>query len=243
MEKLGEIVKPIIRVRVKTWDEVYFEHSTKFSPEVFKRAKEVWDESKIELVLPENRIIEVYPHNKEQYYYEGHYITKSFTTEILEEECCQKVDEVSLDNPGHPANQELLPELDAFNQAKARENLLKFCDKATLTINNLAIFKQIQNKSHLCHYTKFQLDYDINASIRFIHAFDDRPELVGKFIYKHHEEKLFSVIEPQLAEHFIKTQCSNEAEEFINRYVGQGKKKQYRRIKVTENSLTKYFEN
>ena len=171
--------------------------------------------------------------------------------EILEEACCQKVDEVSLDSvdevsldsPEHPANQELLPELDAFNQAKARENLLKFCDKATVINSNLAIFKQIQNKSHLCHYTKFQLDFDINTSIRFIHAFDDRPELVGKFIYKHHEEKLFSVIEPQLAEHFIKTQCSNEAEEFINRYVGQGKKKQYRRIKVTENSLFRYFEN
>ena len=144
--------------------------------------------------------------------------------EILEEESCQKV---GIDSLEHPVNQELLPELDAFK----------------LIINNLAIFKQIQNKSHLCHYTKFQLDFDINASIRFIHAFDDRPELVGKFIYKHHEEKLFSVIEPQLAEHFIKTQCSNEAEEFINRYVGQGKKKQYRRIKVTENSLTKYFES
>ena len=154
-----------------------------------------------------------------------------------------KVDEVSLDNPEHPTNQELLPELDAFNQAKARENLLKFWDKATLTNNNLAIFKQIQNKSHLCHYTKFQLDFDINASIRFIHAFDDRPELVGKFIFKHHEDKLFSIIEPQLAEHFIKTQCSSEAEEFINRYVGQGKGKKYRRIKVTENSLTKFFES
>ena len=157
-----------------------------------------------------------------------------------------QVDEASLDNPEHPANQELLPELDAFNlgeHTKSRENLLKFCDKATLTNNNLAIFKQIQNKSHLCHYTKFQLDYDINASIRFIHAFDDRPQLVGKFIYKHHEEKLFSVIEPQLAEHFIKTQCSNEAEEFINRYVGQGKGKKYRRIKVTKDSLFRYFEN
>ena len=160
--------------------------------------------------------------------------------EILEEESCQKI---GIDSPEYPANQELLPELDAFNHAKARENLLKFCDKATLTNNNLGIFKQIQNKSHLCHYTKFQLDYDINTSIRFIHAFDDRPELVGKFIYKHHEEKLFSVIEPQLAEHFIKTQCSNEAEEFINRYVGQGKGKKYRRIKVTKDSLFRYFES
>ena len=142
-----------------------------------------------------------------------------------------------------PMEEIKVEDYEVTTQAKARENLLKFCDKATLTNNNLAIFKQIQNKSHLCHYTKFQLDYDINVSIRFIHAFDDRPELVGKFIYKHHEEKLFSVIEPQLAEHFIKTQCSNEAEEFINRYVGQGKKKQYRRIKVTENSLFRYFEN
>ena len=135
----------------------------------------------------------------------------------------QLMSKVDLDNPEHPANQELLPELTVFN--------------------NLKIFKQIQNKSHLCHYTKFQLDFDINASIRFIHAFDDRPELVGKFIFKHHEDKLFSIIEPQLAEHFIKTQCSSEAEEFINRYVGGGKGKKYRRIKVTENSLTKFFES
>ena len=139
-----------------------------------------------------------------------------------------------------------MPELEAFNleeQAKSKERLLEFCDKVTLTNNNLKIFKQIQNKSHLCHYTKFQLDFDINASIRFIHAFDDRPELIGKFIFKHHEDKLFSIIEPQLAEHFIKTQCSSEAEEFINRYVGGGKGKKYRRIKVTENSLTKFFES
>ena len=146
--------------------------------------------------------------------------------EIPEEESCEKVGEVPLEE-----------------LTKAEENFNNFCDKATLTNNNLAIFKQIQAKSHLCHYTKFQLDFDINTSIRFIHAFDERPELVGKFIYKHHEEKLFSVIEPQLAEHFIKTQCSSEAEEFINRYVGQGKKRQYRRIKITENSLTKYFES
>ena len=130
------------------------------------------------------------------------------------------------------------PKVRPFSFVMMHEEKLYF-----VTGNQKPFFKQIQAKTHLCHYTKFQLDYDINTSIRFIHAFDDRPELVGKFIYKHHEEKLFSVIEPQLAEHFIKTQCSNEAEEFINRYVGQGKKKQYRRIKVTENSLTKFFES
>ena len=149
-----------------------------------------------------------------------------------------------LTNPLHPINSELLPELKSEQEFKLK-SLAEILEEESCKIanNNLAIFKQIQTKSHLCHYTKFQLDFDINASIRFIHSFDDRPELVGKFIFKHHEEKLFSVIEPQLAEHFIKTQCSNEAEEFINRYVGQGKTKQYRRIKVTENSLTKYFES
>ena len=244
MKKLGEIVKPIIRVRVKTWDEMVEQYGW-YCEGTINLEQFGWHKE-LEKLIPEDRIIEVIEKYKPKEYYMIDYlygISQNAVAKIMEEESCEKV---SLDNPEHPANQELLPELDAFNleeQAKARENLLKFCDKATLTNNNLAIFKQIQNKSHLCHYTKFQLNYDINTSIRFIHAFDDRPELVGKFIYKHHEEKLFSVIEPQLAEHFIKTQCSNEAEEFINRYVGQGKKKQYRRIKVTENSLTKYFES
>ena len=244
MEKLGEIVKPIIRVRVKTWDEMVEQYGW-YCEGTINLEQFGWHKE-LEKLIPEDRIIEVIEKYKPKEYYMIDYlygISQNAVAKIMEEESCEKA---SLDSPEHPANQELLPELDAFNleeQAKARENLLKFCDKATLTNNNLAIFKQIQNKSHLCHYTKFQLDYDINTSIRFIHAFDDRPELVGKFIFKHPEEKLFSIIEPQLAEHFIKTQCSSEAEEFINRYVGQGKKKQYRRIKVTENSLTKYFES
>ena len=223
MEKLGEIMKSCENCKYST------EHYTGCSECVEQGIHINWKPVEIFKPLP-----------MEEIKVEDYEVTTQADGLV---KLMRKVDEVSLDNPEHPANQELLPELDAFNQAKARENLLKFCDKATLTSNNLKIFKQIQNKSHLCHYTKFQLDFDINASIRFIHTFDDRPELVGKFIYKHHEEKLFSVIEPQLAEHFIKTQCSNEAEEFINRYVGQGKGKKYRRIKVTENSLTKYFES
>ena len=257
-----------MKVKIKSWERMVEENEYSGKEEIYLDEDIVFT-SKMEELLPDDRIIEVGGLNSDGFYpwiniekweisaemieeyltdesgndltnplhpansellprakSEQEFKLKSLA-EIPEEECCQKIDEVDLDNPEHPANQELLPELDAFKLAN----------------NNLAIFKQIQNKSHLCHYTKFQLDFDINASIRFIHAFDDRPELVGKFIYKHHEEKLVSVIAPQLAEHFIKTQCSNEAEEFINRYVGQGKKKQYRRIKVTENSLTKYFES
>ena len=251
-----------MKVKIKSWERMVEEFGYW---DVDKRQIELktfnWHNN-LELIIPDNRIIEVYTKRniygglkEKDYYYRGFGVSPDAIEEYLTDESGN-----DLTNPLHPANCELLPELKSEQEFKLKplaeileeESCQKVdevslehteLDAFKLTNNNLAIFKQIQNKSHLCHYTKFQLDFDINTSIRFIHAFDDRPELVGKFIYKHHEEKLFSVIEPQLAEHFIKTQCSNEAEEFINRYVGQGKKKQYRRIKVTENSLTKYFES
>ena len=243
-----------IKVRIKTWDEMVEKYGW-FDSTTIKLKKFGWHKE-LEQLIPEDRIIEV-----ESRYRIGEYHMVGYLYGISQDAIEEYLTDESgndLTNPLHPANCELLPELKSEQEFKLKPivEILEeeSCEKVgidspehpanqELTNNNLKIFKQIQNKSHLCHYTKFQLNYDINTSIRFIHAFDDRPELVGKFIYKHHEEKLFSVIEPQLAEHFIKTQCSNEAEEFINRYVGQGKGKKYRRIKVTENSLTKYFES
>ena len=229
-----------IKVRIKTWDEMVEKYGW-FSSTTIKLKKFGWHKE-LEQLIPEDRIIEV-----ESRYKIGEYHMVGYLYGISQDAIEEYLTDESgndLTNPLHPVNSELLPELKSEQEFKLKplSEILEE-ESCKITNNNLAIFKQIQNKSHLCHYTKFQLDFDINTSIRFIHAFDDRPELVGKFIYKHHEEKLFSVIEPQLAEHFIKTQCSNEAEEFINRYVGQGKGKKYRRIKVTENSLTKYFES
>ena len=238
-----------MKVKIKSWERMVEEFGyvingiTKVQDENYINiSKFLWHKA-VEEYLPEDRIIEVEIRDSlcyaRQYYYQGFWISPDAIEEYLTDESGN-----DLTNPLHPVNSELLPELKSEQEFKLTP-LAEILEEESCKIanNNLAIFKQIQNKSHLCHYTKFQLDFDINASIRFIHAFDDRPELVGKFIYKHHEEKLFSVIEPQLAEHFIKTQCSNEAEEFINRYVGQGKKKQYRRIKVTKDSLFRYFEN
>ena len=231
-----------MKVKIKSWERMVEENDYSGKDEIYLDEDIVFT-SKMEELLPDDRIIEVGGLNSDGFYpwinIEKWEISAEMIEEYLTDESWN-----DLTNPLHPVNSELLPELKSEQEFKLKplsESLEE--ESCKIANNNLAIFKQIQNKSHLCHYTKFQLDYDINTSIRFIHAFDDRPELVGKFIYKHHEEKLFSVIEPQLAEHFIKTQCSNEAEEFINRYVGQGKKKQYRRIKVTENSLTKYFES
>ena len=236
-----------MKVKIKSWERMVEEFGywglddSTIDLKVFNWTKDLEDE------IPDDRIIEVSIEShrcrgvkeKPYYYYRDYGISPDAIEEYLTDESGN-----DLTNPLHPANCELLPELKSEQEFKLKP-LAEILEEESCKIanNNLAIFKQIQNKSHLCHYTKFQLDFDINTSIRFIHAFDDRPELVGKFIYKHHEEKLFSVIEPQLAEHFIKTQCSNEAEEFINRYVGQGKKKQYRRIKVTKDSLFRYFEN
>lgn len=231
-----------MKVKIKSWERMVEENDYSNKEDIYLDEDIVFN-SKMEELLPDNRIIHLGGLNSDGFYpwinIEKWEISAKMIEEYLTDESGN-----DLTNPLHPANCELLPELKSEQEFKLKP-LAEILEEESCKIanNNLTIFKQIQNKSHLCHYTKFQLDYDINTSIRFIHAFDDRPELVGKFIYKHHEEKLFSVIEPQLAEHFIKTQCSSEAEEFINRYVGQGKTKQYRRIKVTENSLTKFFEN
>ena len=231
-----------MKVKIKSWERMVEEFGYWGLDECHINLKTFNWHTALECEIPDDRIIEVSIEShrcrgvkEKAYYYRDYGISPDAIEEYLTDELGN-----DLTNPLHPVNYELLADFGIEQKFKLKP-LAEI--KATLTNNNLAIFKQIQNKSHLCHYTKFQLDYDINTSIRFIHAFDDRPELVGKFIYKHHEEKLFSVIEPQLAEHFIKTQCSNEAEEFINRYVGQGKKKQYRRIKVTKDSLFRYFEN
>ena len=231
-----------MKVKIKSWERMVEENDYSGKDEIYLDEDIVFT-SKMEELLPDDRIIEVGGLNSDGFYPWINIEKWEISAEMIEEYLTDESGN-DLTNPLHPVNSELLPELKSEQEFRLKP-LSEILEEESCKIanNNLAIFKQIQNKSHLCHYTKFQLDYDINTSIRFIHAFDDRPELVGKFIYKHHEEKLFSVIEPHLAEHFIKTQCSNEAEEFINRYVGQGKGKKYRRIKVTKDSLFRYFES
>ena len=223
MRKVDE--KHIIKIRVKTWGEVYFEHSTKFSLEVLKRAKELWDENNIELVLPENRIIEVYPYNKEQYYYEGYYITKSFTTEILEEESCEKVDKVSLDNPEHPANQELLPELDAFNLEQIQNY-------------NNTILKQLAKPHGRTHYYKFILDFCEDYSIRFFLEFSDRKDYEQNWYLKSHKLKEHTLLTKEMAEDLIRKSCTTFVEEIIGRRSG----KKYEKIVVSKDKLVKFTE-
>ena len=113
MEKLGEIVKPIIRVKVKTWDEMVEQYGW-YREGTINLEQFGWHKE-LEKLIPEDRIIEVIEKYKPKEYYMIDYlygISQNAVAKIMEEESCKKA---SLDNPEHPANQELLPELDAFN--------------------------------------------------------------------------------------------------------------------------------
>ena len=57
MEKLGEIVKPIIRVRVKTWDEMVEQYGCACGNEIYLDQFN-WHKV-LEKVIPEDRIIGV----------------------------------------------------------------------------------------------------------------------------------------------------------------------------------------
>lgn len=230
MRKVDE--KHIIKIRVKPWGEVYFEHSTKFSLEVLKRAQELWDESNIELVLPENRIIEVYPYSKEQYYYEGYYITKSFATEIMEESC-EKVDEVlSKDNA--------TVRFDGITGTIFDNETQQIPEPTNEQIQNYntTILKQLAKPHGRTHYYKFTLDFCEDYSIRFFLEFSDRKDYEQNWYLKSHKLKEHTLLTKEMAEDLIRKSCTTFVEEIIGRRSG----KKYEKIVVSKDKLVKFTE-
>ena len=122
--------------------------------------------------------------------------------EILEEECYQKVDEVSLDNPEHPANQELLPELDAFNLGQIQNY-------------NNTILKQLAKPHGRTHYYKFTLDFCEDYSIRFFLEFSDRKDYEQNWYLKSHKLKEHTLLTKEMAEDLIRKSCTTFVEETI----------------------------
>ena len=145
--------------------------------------------------------------------------------EILEEECCQKVDEVSLDNPEHPANQELLPELDAFNLEQIQNY-------------NNTILKQLAKPHGRTHYYKFTLDFCEDYSIRFFLEFSDRKDYEQNWYLKSHKLKEHTLLTKEMAEDLIKKSCTTFVEEIIGRRSG----KKYEKIVVSKDKLVKFTE-
>ena len=146
-------------------------------------------------------------------------------SEILEEECCQKVDEASLDSPEHPANQELLPELDAFNLEQIQNY-------------NNTILKQLAKPHGRTHYYKFTLDFCEDYSIRFFLEFSDRKDYEQNWYLKSHKLKEHTLLTKEMAEDLIRKSCTTFVEEIIGRRSG----KKYEKIVVSKDKLVKFTE-
>ena len=136
-----------------------------------------------------------------------------------------QVDEASLDNPEHPANQELLPELDAFNLGQVQNY-------------NNTILKQLAKPHGRTHYYKFTLDFCEDYSIRFFLEFSDRKDYEQNWYLKSHKLKEHTLLTKEMAEDLIRKSCTTFVEEIIGRRVG----KKYEKIVVSKDKLVKFTE-
>ena len=136
-----------------------------------------------------------------------------------------KVVEVSLDNPEHPANQELLPELGAFNLEQIQNY-------------NNTILKQLAKPHGRTHYYKFILDFCEDYSIRFFLEFSDRKDYEQNWYLKSHKLKEHTLLTKEMAEDLIRKSCTTFVEEIIGRRVG----KKYEKIVVSKDKLVKFTE-
>lgn len=137
----------------------------------------------------------------------------------------RKVDEVNLDNPEHPANQELLPELDAFNLGQIQNY-------------NTTILKQLAKPHGRTHYYKFTLDFCEDYSIRFFLEFSDRKDYEQNWYLKSHKLKEHTLLTKEMAEDLIRKSCTTFVEEIIGRRSG----KKYEKIVVSKDKLVKFTE-
>ena len=137
----------------------------------------------------------------------------------------RKVDEVSLDNPEHPANQELLSELDAFNLEQIQNY-------------NTTILKQLAKPHGRTHYYKFTLDFCEDYSIRFFLEFSDRKDYEQNWYLKSHKLKEHTLLTKEMAEDLIRKSCTTFVEEIIGRRSG----KKYEKIVVSKDKLVKFTE-
>lgn len=143
-------------------------------------------------------------------------------TEILEEESCQKV---GIDSPEHPANQELLPELEEFNLQQIQNY-------------NNTILKQLAKPNGRTHYYKFTLDFCEDYSIRFFLEFSDRKDYEGNWYLKSHKLKEYSLLSKDMAEDLIRKSCTT----FVEEIIGRRSEKKYEKIVVSKDKLVKFIE-
>ena len=58
--------------------------------------------------------------------------------------------------------------------------------------------------SHNINYTKFPVKDSPDLSVRYFRCFDDRPEMVNKFVLKSHSEKKYKVLDSAMLSYLLK---------------------------------------
>ncbi len=228
-----------MKVKIKSWERMVEEYV--YSERMgFIWIGDISFTSKMEELLPDDRIIEVESLNSDGFYPWFNIEKWEISAEMIEEYLTDESGN-DLTNPLHPANSELLPELKSEQDFKLKplaeilEEELK--PKATENYNN-SIVKHLSKMQHRTHYYKFQLEFDNDYSIRYYLEFESRPECVGNYYLKSHSKNEYSLLPKEMAEDLIRKLCKIEAEEIIGRRSG----KKYEKIVVSKDKLVKFTE-
>ena len=228
-----------MKVKIKSWERMVEEYV--YSERMgFIWIGDISFTSKMEELLPDDRIIEVESLNSDGFYPWFNIEKWEISAEMIEEYLTDESGN-DLTNPLHPANSELLPELKSEQDFKLKplaeilEEELK--PKATENYNN-SIVKHLSKMQHRTHYYKFQLEFDNDYSIRYYLEFESRPECIGNYYLKSHSKNEYSLLPKEMAEDLIRKLCKIEAEEIIGRRSG----KKYEKIVVSKDKLVKFTE-
>ena len=76
--------------------------------------------------------------------------------------------------------------------------------------------------SHLTHYKKIKLSKDV--SLRYFFSFEDKPQLVGKWVIKSHSTKKYGILDERTAELIADSHNTHlgNYKEIIGRYISNG---------------------
>lgn len=244
MENLGEIIKPIIKVRVKTWDEMVEQYGW-FCEDTIDLTPFGWHKE-LEKLIPEDRIIEVIEKYKSNEYYMVNYlyrISQDAIAEIIEPTFDVKSQADGLVQLMSKVDEALVESINKFGGVNGTvfENTTQQIPEPTqeqIQNYNNTILKQLAKPNGRTHYYKFTLDFCEDYSIRFFLEFSDRKDYEGNWYLKSHKLKEYSLLSKDMAEDLIRKSCTTFVEEIVGRRSG----KKYEKIVVSKDKLVKFVE-
>lgn len=127
---------------------------------------------------------------------------------------------------------------DNENQDQISEQISPPVDVKKVIKSNLALVKNEMIR-HICHYLKFQLDFDENISIRFYYRFQDQPHLENNWVLVNHKTKQKGLLTRESAKMLIKSCCKIPAVEIIGRLNENG---QYQKVTTNKEGTIRTYE-